>query len=103
MSIRKVPVFFGLIVVSLMLLALMPAAAQEKTTITWLTLAWNDRNWQKVVTDFEAANPTIHVEIESVPFNDLFTQIQVRLGAKSATPDVISVDVPLVAGYGLRN
>jgi multiple sugar transport system substrate-binding protein len=103
MSIRKVPVFFGLIVVSLLLLALMPAAAQEKTTITWLTLAWNDRNWQKVVTDFEAANPTIHVEIESVPFNDLFTQIQVRLGAKSATPDVISVDVPLVAGYGLRN
>ena len=103
MSIRKIPIFTGLLVVCLLAMSLAPAAAQaEKTKIVWLTLAWNDRPWQKVVDDFEAENPTIDVEIEAVPFNDLFTQIQVRLGAKSATPDVISVDVPLVAGYGLR-
>ncbi len=102
MSIRKVPVFIGLLVTSLLLLSVMPVAAQAKTTITWLTLAeWGD-GVKNVIADFEAANPTIHVEAEQIPFNDLFTQIQVRLGAKSATPDVISVDVPLVAGYGLR-
>ena len=37
-----------------------------------------------------------------MPFNALFEQIQVRLQADSVEPDVISVDVPLVAGYGLR-
>ena len=57
---------------------------------------------EEVVAAFEAENPDIDVEIEQVPFNSLFEQIQVRLAAGSAQPDVISVDVPLVAGYGLR-
>ena len=75
-------------------------AAEEVTTITWLTLSWN--GVEDVIAEFEAENPDIKVEPEMVPFNALFEQIQVRLGANSADPDVISVDVPLVAGYGLR-
>lgn len=78
------------------------AAAEEGvTTITWLTLSWN--GVQDVIDVFEAENPDINVEAEMVPFNSLFEQIQVRFGAKSPDPDVISVDVPLVAGYGLRD
>jgi len=81
-----------------------PAAAPAEegvTTITWLTLSWN--GVEDVIEVFEAENPDINVEAEMVPFNALFEQIQVRLGANSPDPDVISVDVPLVAGYGLRN
>jgi ABC-type glycerol-3-phosphate transport system substrate-binding protein len=76
-------------------------AEGEVTTITWLTLDWN--GVEDVIAVFEAENPDIHVEAEMVPFNSLFEQIQVRLGASSPEPDVISVDVPLVASYGLRN
>jgi ABC-type glycerol-3-phosphate transport system substrate-binding protein len=76
-------------------------AEGEVTTITWLTLSWN--GVEDVIAVFEAENPDINVEAEMVPFNSLFEQIQVRLGASSPEPDVISVDVPLVAGYGLRN
>lgn len=78
-----------------------PAAAEDEvTTITWLTLDWPT---EEVVAEFEAKNPDIKVEVEAVPFNSLFEQIQVRLGAESPDPDVIAVDVPLVAGYGLRD
>lgn len=47
-------------------------------------------------------NPDITVEVEEVAFSELFQQNQVRLGSGSATPDVISVDAPLVTSYGLR-
>ena len=75
-------------------------AGGETTTITWLTLTWD--GVEDVIAVFEAENPDINVEAEMVPFNALFEQIQVRFGANSPEPDVISVDVPLVAGYGLR-
>ncbi len=75
-------------------------AGDDVTTITWLTLSWN--GVEDVIAVFEAENPDINVEAEMVPFNTLFEQIQVRLGANSPQPDVLSVDVPLVAGYGLR-
>lgn len=78
-----------------------PAAQEGVTTITWLTLSWN--GVEDVIAIFEEENPDINVEAEMVPFNSLFEQIQVRLGANSPQPDVMSVDVPLVAGYGLRN
>ncbi|MBV7329480.1 extracellular solute-binding protein [Chloroflexi bacterium TSY] len=72
----------------------------EVTTITCLALGWN--GVEDVIKVFEEENPDINVEPEMVPFNALFEQIQVRLGANSTDPDVLSVDVPLVAGYGLR-
>lgn len=73
----------------------------DVTTITWLSLGWNGVD--DVIALFEEENPDINVESEQVPFNALFEQIQVRLGAGSSDPDVLSVDVPLVAGYGLRD
>jgi multiple sugar transport system substrate-binding protein len=89
------------LLLTLMISSLVPVAGQEDvTTITWLTLDWQTDD---IVAGFEEANPDINVEVEQVPFNDLFTQIQIRLGAGSTDPDVISVDVPLVAGYVLRD
>ena len=85
----------------LLCVAALPSFAQDDvTTISWLTLGWPGE-W--IADEFMARNPDIMVEVESVGFNDLFAQIQVRLGAGSAVPDVISVDVPLVSGYALRN
>ena len=78
-----------------------PSLAQDDpTVVTWLMLGWGGA--EEVIAAFEAENPDIDVELEQVPFNALFEQIQVRLQADSVEPDVISVDVPLVAGYGLR-
>ncbi len=96
---RKLMLLTTLLGIFIMLLA--PAGAQdEPTSITWLTLDWPT---EAIIEEFEALNPDITVEAEQVGFNDLFAQIQVRLGAGSELPDVISVDVPLVSGYAFRN
>jgi ABC-type glycerol-3-phosphate transport system substrate-binding protein len=79
-----------------------PAAdAAGKTTLTWLTLSGWDPDGQ-VQAAFEAANPDIDLVLEQVGFNDLFQQIQIRLSSGSDLPDVLSVDVPVTAGYGVR-
>ncbi|MYE78295.1 MAG: extracellular solute-binding protein [Chloroflexi bacterium] len=88
------------IIAALLLLIALPTLAQDSTTITWLSLGWPVDD---VIAEFEAQNPDINVEAEQVGFNDLFAQIQVRLGARSSVPDVISVDVPLVSAYAFRN
>lgn len=89
-----------LVLVALLALLVTPSLAQDETTITWLSLGWPVDD---VIAAFEEANPDINVEAEQVGFNDLFAQIQVRLGARSPLPDVISVDVPLVSAYAFRN
>ena len=50
-----------------------------------------------VIAAFEAANPGITVEYESVPFNDLNSIIQTRVGAGDADPDVYTADQPRIA------
>ena len=81
------------------------AFAQEKTTITWLTLSeWGgDGDISAVIKAFEAENPDITVELDQLPFNDLFAQIQIRMSAGGGDPDVLSVDVPVTASYGIRD
>jgi len=76
-------------------------AAAGKTTLTWLTLTDWDPNG-KVQAQFEEENPDIDLVLEQVGFNDLFQQIQIRLSSGSALPDVLSVDVPVTSGYGVR-
>lgn len=101
MSGRK---FLSLLFVSLIALSFAGVQAQDgQTQITWLTLSDWGGNINTVVEAFEAENPDIDVVIEQVPFNSLFEQIQVRLTSQSTDPDVISVDVPLVTGYAVRN
>jgi ABC-type glycerol-3-phosphate transport system substrate-binding protein len=81
-----------------------PAAGGEsagKTTLTWLTLSGWDPDG-KVQALFEEENPDIDLVLEQVGFNDLFQQIQIRLSSGSELPDVLSVDVPVTAGYGVR-
>lgn len=89
-----------IVLAALLALLVTPSLAQDETTITWLSLGWPV---DEVIAAFEEANPDINVEAEQVGFNDLFAQIQVRLGARSPLPDVISVDVPLVSAYAFRN
>ncbi len=75
-------------------------AEPEKTKIVWLACC----GWPSdvVEAEFEKQNPDIDLEVENVGFNELFQQIQIRLGAEDDTPDVLAVDGPVVASYGLR-
>lgn len=75
------------------------AAAQDRTTITYLTdFAFAGEVAQR----FMDENPDIEVQIETVTFREVFNQNQVRLGSGADNPDVVSVDAPVVSSYGLR-
>lgn len=74
-------------------------AASGKKQIKWLTLDWSQDEFKK---QFEADNPGYELVVEKLPFNDLFSQIQIRMTAKSDSFDVMSVDVPVTTAYGVR-
>lgn len=74
-------------------------AAQDKVTLTWLV---DLPNSQEVADRFTEANPDIEIEVELLTFREVFQQNQIRLGSKADNPDIVSVDAPVVASYGLR-
>lgn len=76
------------------------SARQERTQITWLT----NSDWplEDFLAGFHAAHPDVEVIPEALGFDALQQQIQVRLGAQSTTPDVISVDVPNTPNFGFN-
>jgi len=75
-------------------------AQTGKKQVRYLTLDWTTDGFKQ---QFEADNPGYELVLEKLPFNDLFSQIQIRMGAKSDSFDVFSVDVPVTYGYGARN
>ncbi len=50
-----------------------------------------------VIAAFETLNPNIDVHYESVPFNDLNSLIETRVGAGDSDPDVYTADQPRIA------
>lgn len=72
----------------------------EAITLTWLILEfWNP---DQTIAAYQAEHPNVTIQVEKVGFADLFQQNQIRLGAGDGSPDIVSVDVPLVASYGAR-
>jgi ABC-type glycerol-3-phosphate transport system substrate-binding protein len=98
--------FLSLVVllVCLSMVAIMaPVQAQDNVvTIKWLTLGEWATNAPVVVNDFETEHPNIKVELETIPFSEFVSQVNLRFTASDTSIDVVSVDAPLVAGYGLR-
>jgi ABC-type glycerol-3-phosphate transport system substrate-binding protein len=82
-----------------------PAAAQEKVSLKFLSVARGEPRRQAVllaVERFEKANPTIKVELTEVPFDQYFQKLSVALASGSGV-DVFDVDSPLVASYGWQD
>jgi ABC-type glycerol-3-phosphate transport system substrate-binding protein len=56
----------------------------------------------KMIKAFEEKNPGIKVKIEYYPNPQILQVTEVKLAAKSKTPDILFTDVPLVSAYTLR-
>lgn len=75
-------------------------SSDEPVTLTWLILEfWNPDN---VFAAYQEVHPNVTIKAEKIGFADLFQQNQIRLGAGDGSPDIVSVDAPLVASYGAR-
>lgn len=77
-------------------------AEDEITTITWLMSQTWPVEGSGFLELFYESHPNIRVEMEAFPINGVYEQIQVRVGSCQADPDVIIVNAPLTANYGLN-
>nr|WP_296067480.1 sugar ABC transporter substrate-binding protein [uncultured Actinoplanes sp.] len=70
-------------------------------TLTFVN-AQDPGTFDKVIASFEKANPTIKIKQQAVPFDDLNSTVQSRLGAKDADIDLYDVDEPRLAAFAAR-
>ncbi|MBF0277731.1 MAG: ABC transporter substrate-binding protein [SAR324 cluster bacterium] len=70
--------------------------------ITWLlSQTWKVKD-SGFIEEFNKAYPDIEVKLEQFPINGVYEQIQVRVGTCQRDPDVIIVNAPFTASYGLK-
>jgi multiple sugar transport system substrate-binding protein len=72
-----------------------------QVTLTYIN-AQDPGTFDAVIAGFEKANPNITIKLQSVPFDDLNTTVNSRLGAKDPSIDVYDVDTPRVASLAVR-
>jgi multiple sugar transport system substrate-binding protein len=71
------------------------------TTLTFVN-AQDPGTFDKVIAAFERANPTIKIKQQAVPFDDLNSTVQSRMGAKDSDIDLYDVDEPRLASFAAR-
>ncbi|MEA4883670.1 MAG: extracellular solute-binding protein [Clostridia bacterium] len=82
-------------------LALISLPVLGATTLEVVWMGWPKNLVDAQIEGFRKAYPDIPVDIQLVPFNQLFQTLEVRLASGHA-PDVFIVDGPLTASYATR-
>jgi fructooligosaccharide transport system substrate-binding protein len=76
---------------------------QDQVEIVYVTTGagqWEDK-LNPIIADYEKTH-NVKVKLECYQQEQLFQNLEVKLGSKSSEYDVIGVDVPMVAGYVTR-
>jgi multiple sugar transport system substrate-binding protein len=77
--------------------------SQAPVSITYME--WGDPAeldvWKAIVSDFEAANPNIKVDVQVSDWDSYWTKLKTLLAANSS-PDVFAMDAPLYLDYQSR-
>lgn len=74
---------------------LMSVAQAQQVTITFLHVQ-SENTYTSVIQAFEKANPGIRIREQRVPFDQLNSQVQARVGAGDDSIDLYGVDEPRV-------
>ena len=72
--------------------------AGEEVTLNFLIMP-DIEALQPTIDQFEELNPGVKINVESLPFDNMFEAIEVRLGAQEESVDMLLVDAPVVANY----
>lgn len=80
---------------ALFLLSTAGAAMAQQVTINFLT-AEAEGSFDAAIAAFEAANPDIKVNFETVPFDSMVPTIESRVGSQDSSLDLFLVDTPRV-------
>jgi ABC-type glycerol-3-phosphate transport system substrate-binding protein len=77
-------------------------AADEAVELTIVWMGWPEEQVTPTMELFEANHPNIKLNVERIPFGEIFQALEVRLSARSDDPDVYVVDGPLTGSYAAR-
>jgi multiple sugar transport system substrate-binding protein len=75
--------------------------AAAKQTLTFLN-AQDPDTFNSLIKTFEKSHPNITIKKQTVPFDDLNTAIQSRIGGKDSSIDLVDVDEPRLASFAAR-
>ena len=73
----------------------------ENVQLTFLNA--HPKTFDTAIAAYEKAHPNVTIKQQSVPFNNLNSQIQSRLGSQDTSVDVIAVDSPRLSYMVSRN
>lgn len=76
------------------------AAAAAELNVVWM--GWAEEQVNPLMDRFRAEHPDIALNVERIPFNQLFQTLEVRLAARNADPDIFITDGPLTGSYAVR-
>lgn len=82
--------------------ALGRVADARTTSLRVVWMGWPDEQVVPLVDSFRKARPDIELAVEQIPFVQIFQTLEVRLGARTADPDIFICDSPLTASYAVR-
>ncbi len=84
-------------------LALSAGLAQAETNLTYMM--WGDPPeiavWEQLVSDFEAANPDIHVKVEVTDWDSYWDKLRIQTVGGDA-PDIFAMDAPIYPDWQSR-
>lgn len=75
--------------------------ASANTTVNML-ISHTDGRWGPVIEAFNKIHPDITIELQSVPFNDMITAIETRVGRGDSSIDLFYADTPRIAAKAAR-
>jgi multiple sugar transport system substrate-binding protein len=78
-----------------------PARSQAASLrVVWM--GWPEGQVKPLMDSFRAAHPAIALQVETIPFVQIFQTLEVRLQARTSDPDLFICDSPLTASYAVR-
>lgn len=88
------------VVLFVSLVASPPVMAETQLNVVWM--GWADSMVKPLMDMFEQEYPDIKLNYQRIPYNELLSSLEVRLGARTPEPDVYSADASLTASYAAR-
>lgn len=76
------------------------AHAQTELNVVWM--GWAEESVKPLMDWFGKENPDINLNYQRIPYNELLSTLEVRLGSRTPEPDLYSADASLTASYAAR-
>lgn len=77
-------------------------ASAQQHVLNMLVLSEDAPKIQMVADAYHAKHPDVTIKMQGAPWDQYFQTVELRLGSKDKSVDLVYVDVPLIASYASR-